>query len=240
MTQLQQPVLILGGFLITPEAYAPLAQWIQTVHGQAAEVVPVDRLQWLGTTRQAGWRRILDQVDTCAQSLQQASPGCQVTLIGHSSGGVMLRLYLGEEPFAGRSYAGHHRCNRLVTLGSPHQAKRATRLRSLVDQRYPGCPFADQVDYVSVAGRLDLAGFNASNLSRLSARRSYGSICDDQMADGDGLVPLCSALLNGSRQLVLEDTAHGGLFGKIWYGSSERISQWWPFACHGPTRRPNP
>ena len=230
MTNQQQPVLILGGFLITPEAYEPLAEWIRREQGVVAEVVPVSRLQWLGTMGAEGWARILDRVEERAQALQRLSPSGLVSLIGHSSGGVMLRLYLGEEPFAGRRYAGHQRCNRLVMLGSPHQAVRATPLRALVDRRYPGCPFADHVDYVSVAGRLDLDGVNASGLSRRSARRSYRTISGDPEAGGDGLVPLSSALLNGSRHLVLEDTAHGGLFGRSWYGSPERIRQWWPFA----------
>ncbi len=44
---------------------------------------------------------------------------------------------------------------------------------------------------------------------------------------GDGLVPLESALIAGSKKIILEKTCHGGLFGKYWYGSKERIEIWW-------------
>ena len=40
-------------------------------------------------------------------------------------------------------------------LSSPHQALRLILLRARVDLEFPGCPEADRVDYVAVAGRLD-------------------------------------------------------------------------------------
>jgi hypothetical protein len=226
----RQPVLILGGFLITPEAYAPMADWIRRRQRVPVEVVPVGRLDWLLTIGAPGWRRILDRVDARVRRLQAVSPSGRVTLIGHSSGGVMLRLYLGDAPFAGRCWAGRDRCSRLVMLGSPHQAVRATPLRALVDRRYPGCAFADQVDYLAVAGRLDLDSADATALSRRGARRSYQAIAGDGEAVGDGLVPVSAALLRDARRQVLENTAHGRLFGRFWYGSPERLRQWWPTA----------
>ncbi|QEY31269.1 esterase [Synechococcus sp. RSCCF101] len=231
-----QPVLILGGFLIASEAYGPMADGLRDRQGVEVEVVPVSRADWLLTVWAIGWRRLLDRVDDAVRRLQARSPSGRITLIGHSSGAVMLRLFLGPEPFAGRVYDGRRRCNRLVMLGGPHQAVRATPLRALVDRRYPGCPFADQVDYVSVAGRLNLEGSSASALSRRGARRSYRTIAGDAAdgMEGDGLVPVASALLADSRQLVLEDTAHGRLFGDHWYGSPERLSQWWPFVLADP------
>ena len=225
-----QPVLILGGFLITDEAYASLAGWIQSHQGSIVRVVPSSKFDWLLTSWAIGWRRLLDRVDAIVQDLQSLSHTGKVTLIGHSSGGVMLRLYLGDQPFSGRVYAGHLRCNRLVMLGSPHQAVRATPLRALVDKRYPACYFSHEVDYISVAGRLLLDTPYASQFAKRSAANSYQSISGDPQSPGDGLVPLSSALLLQSRKLVLEHTAHGGLFGNSWYGSPDRIEQWWPIA----------
>ncbi|QNI94388.1 alpha/beta hydrolase family protein [Synechococcus sp. A15-127] len=224
---LDQPVVVLGGFLITAEAYAPLAEWIASRTGATVRVVPVSRLDWLATSWGFGWARLLDRVDAAVRELQARSASSRVTLIGHSSGGVMLRPYLSDESFCGRRYGGATRCNRLITLGSPHQAVRATPLRALVDRRFPGCPHADSVDYVAVAGRLDLQGAMASGFSRRSAARSYRQISGDPSVDGDGLVPVSSALLREARPVVLENTAHGGLFGRSWYGSVERIPAWW-------------
>ena len=226
----KQPVVILGGFLITDDAYSSLSCWIESNYGLTVRVVASSKFDWLLTTWAVGWRRLLDRVDNHVKELQAQSPTGKVTLIGHSSGGVMLRLYLGEKLFAGRNYSGHHRCNRLVMLGSPHQAIRATPLRALVDTLYPATFYSTYVDYVSIAGRLNLDGPNASPFAKRSASGSYRSIIGDSDVEGDGLVPINSALLKQSRHLILDDTAHGGLFGPFWYGSSERIEQWWSTA----------
>lgn len=224
----KQPVLVLGGFLITAEAYAPMTVWLKQQGVLEAQVVPVTRLEWLMTTWGFGWRRVLDRVDAMVQELQASSPTGRVTLIGHSSGGVMLRLYLSDEAVVGLGYGGAARCDRLVTLGSPHQAVRATPLRMLVDRRFPGC-HEPGVDYVAIAGEINLEGENASAFSRRSASGSYKSIAGDAELSGDGLVPVGSALLKGARHLVQADTAHGGFFGKLWYGSVQRLESWWPF-----------
>jgi len=43
---------------------------------------------------------------------------------------------------------------------------------------------------------------------------------------GDGLVPRDSALLIGSKQVVMKETAHGKAFGKDWYGSKNKVEEW--------------
>ena len=179
----RQPVVILGGFLISDTAYQPMADWLMNEQGLAVAIAPASRFDWLLTSWSLGWRRLLDRVDGLVKELQSRSPSGKVTLVGHSSGGVMLRLYLSHEPFAGRVYAGAERCNRLITLGSPHQAERATPLRAMVDRRFPGC-HAPEVDYVAVAGELDLNGPLASAFSRRSARGSYRSISGDPQVRG--------------------------------------------------------
>ena len=221
-----QPVVILGGFLITDEAYQPLADWLGRERGIDASVVHASRGDWLLTSWAQGWRRLLQRTDALVEQVLESSGSDQVTLIGHSSGGVMLRLYLAEKGLTGASLNGQRHCNRLITLGSPHQAKRATPLRAMVDQILPGCACSG-VDYIAVAGRLDLEGAMATGFARRSARRSYKQIAGEGEVSGDGLVPVDSALLKGARAVELHDTAHGGLFGSTWYGSVERIPQWW-------------
>ena len=198
-SRLSQPVVIFGGFLITDEAYRPLADWIHQATGAPVRIVPASRLDWLATSWGFGWCRLLDRVDSCVRELQCQSPTERVTLIGHSSGGVMLRPYLVDQTFLGRCFNGATRCNRLITLGSPHQAMRATPLRARVDRAFPGCPEADHVDYVAVAGRLDPLGSNASTFSTRTSARSYRQIMGDPDLEGDGLVPVQSALLRDAR-----------------------------------------
>jgi hypothetical protein len=137
----------------------------------------------------------------------------------------MLRLFLDDAPFQGRRYDGKALADTLVMLGSPHTELKATVLRQMVRQRLPGTPFADKVSYLSVAGDLDLA--TASPLARRLAPAAYRNSTGRADDRGDGLVPVASALLEGSRQLVLPGVAHGGAFGPCWYGSPEVVERWW-------------
>ena len=220
-----QPVLILGGFLITEEAYQPMCSWLQQHTQQPVELVPANRFDWLLTSWAFGWRRLLDRVAAQAEVLSARSATGKVTLIGHSSGGVMLRLFLADAPFAGRRYDGKRWADRFYTLGSPHTALRATPLRQMVDRLYPGACFVDQVHYFSVAGALS-AG-DGSALSQRMAPGSYQAIAGCRDLKGDGLVPVQSALLDGSEQITLSGVAHGGVFGAHWYGTPAVVPQWW-------------
>jgi alpha-beta hydrolase superfamily lysophospholipase len=223
-TQKPAPTLILGGFLITPEAYAPMAAAIETATGQPVAVVPASRGDWLLTSWTLGWTRLLDRAQALLLELAAASPTGRVNLVGHSSGGVMLRLLLGDEPFAGRVYGQRSRVQSLVSLGSPHQAIRATALRQLVDRLYPGALFKEELAYLAVAGAIEPQQLRPS-ARRLTAR-SYGAINNDPTSRGDGLVPLSSALLAGAEPLVLEGVGHGGWFAERWYGSVEVLPYW--------------
>ena len=221
------PTLILGGFLITPEAYAVMAAAIEAATGQPVAVVPASRGDWLLTSWALGWTRLLDRAQELVGQLAAASPTGQVNLVGHSSGGVMLRLLLGDEPFGGRVYGQRKLVQCLVTLGSPHQAIRATALRQLVDRRYPGAFFADELAYLAAAGAIEPDQLRP-RARRLTAR-SYNAINGDPSSQGDGLVPLSSALLTGAEPLVLEGVGHGGWFAERWYGSAEMLAQWVPW-----------
>ena len=232
-----QPVLILGGFLITAEAYQPMRAAL-AAHGQPVAVVEVGKLEWVFTVFPLAWARILDRVAGMAQELAAASPTGRITLVGHSSGGIMLRLFLDDRPFQGRRYAGRRWADTLVMLGSPHTALKATALRRMVERRLPGTYFdADHpgrhgghpVRYVSVAGDLDLAdpASGATDLARRLAPPAYRNSTGDENDRGDGLVPVSAALLEGSETVVLPGVAHGGAFGSTWYGSPEVVRRWW-------------
>ncbi|MCP9934247.1 esterase [Cyanobium sp. Candia 9D4] len=232
----RQPILILGGFLISPEAYAPMVARLEQLSGQPVRLVPVGKPEWLLTVFAFAWAGILDRVRAAAAELALRSPTGKVTLIGHSSGGIMLRLFLDDAPFQGRRYDGKALADTLVMLGSPHTALKATVLRQMVAERLPGSPFADRVRYVSVAGDLDLQ--EASPMARRLAPTAYRNSSGDPDDRGDGLVPVASALLAGSTPLVLPEVAHGGAFGPRWYGSPEVVERWWSAAVSAPGDSP--
>ena len=221
-----QPIIILGGFLINCNAYKEMADYIKNRSNHKVIIVPVNKIEWLCTNWSFGWQIILDKVNHIVKNLSKESPTNKVTLIGHSSGGMILRLYLSDLRFNRKIYNGKEHANCLITLGSPNQAKRATYLRNFVSSKLPGSFYCDEVSYISVAGELDLNGPIASKTSLRLSKSSYRALNGVGNVIGDGLVPRDSSLLIGSKKIVIKETAHGKSFGKDWYGSTRKVEEW--------------
>ena len=225
-TYLNQPIIILGGFLIDSSAYKEMQEYIKSRTTNKVVIVPVSKIEWLLTNWKFGWETILDKVNKIVKELSKESLTSKVTLIGHSSGGMILRLYLSDLIFNQKIYNGKEHANCLITLGSPNQAKRATYLRNFVSTKLPGSFYSKDVNYISVAGELDLNGPIATKASLRLSKSSYRALNGSETVIGDGLVPIDSALLIGSKQIVMKETAHGKIFGKDWYGSKKKVAEW--------------
>jgi pimeloyl-ACP methyl ester carboxylesterase len=157
--------------------------------------------------------------------MAEHSPTEKVTLVGHSAGGVLSRLYLSDEPFRGKIYAGIERVSTLITLGSPHHNPKRAHMRRRVEDELPGAFYAPRVRYVSVAGRAIAGDREGTRRERLSGWL-YGHLCGRRDVWGDGLVPVGNALLGGADHVILPGVLHAPLFGKPWYGSPEIVEQW--------------
>ncbi len=222
----KNPIIILGGFLITSEAYLPAKNTIENISERKVYVVDVTRVDWLKSNSAEGWINILNKVKNQVNLALKETKAKQIDLIGHSSGGVMLRLYLSNEPFQDIVYNGQSTTRNLITLGSPHQAVKATKLRKFVNEKYPG-NFFQNINYVSIGGEVDINSRETSLFTKLFARNSYKSISGNKNEIGDGLVPLSSSILDNSQKIILPQTVHGGIFGKNWYGSTSKVEEWW-------------
>ena len=187
--------------------------------------VNITRNDWLRTNSLSGWSNILDKIEEKASNIVNRERGKKIDFIGHSSGGVILRLFLSNEIFNNKVYNGQNFTSNLITLGSPHQALRATNLRKFVDQQYPG-NFFKNVNYISIGGQIKINSNETSLITKLFAKRFYKSISGNPCEDGDGLVPLSSSLLKGSQKIVIPNSAHSGFFGKNWYGTSSTTKDW--------------
>ena len=226
MQKFENPIIILGGFLITSDSYNPAKKAIANISGRKVYVVDITRGDWLKSNSAEGWITILNKVNRMVAFALNETKAKKVDLIGHSSGGIILRLYLSSEPFKDVIYNGQFITRNLITLGSPHQAVRATKLRRFVDEKYPG-NFFKNINYVSIGGKVEINSKQTSLLTKLFARNSYQSISGDKNESGDGLVPLSSSLLKNSQQIILPNTVHGGIFGENWYCSTSRVRDWW-------------
>ena len=222
----KNPLILLGGFLITSEAYIEIKNTLEKNFARKVYIVEISRMDWLKTNSIEGWSNILKKVDNCVKNALIKSSTKKIDLIGHSSGGVILRLYLSKDIFNGKNYNGNEFTSNLITLGSPHQAKRSTSLRKFVDEKFPG-NFFKNVNYISIGGELTLNSSESSFLTKVFAENSYKSISGKNISTGDGLVPLSSSLLKGSQKIIVPETSHSRIFGKNWYGINERIIEWY-------------
>jgi pimeloyl-ACP methyl ester carboxylesterase len=224
------PIVIVGGFLSYPQTYYEMRRVIADQTGQPVSVTGIPGHEWLLATSQIGWARLLMDLDLAVLSALQDSPGRKITLIGHSAGGVLARLYLGTKPFLGRRYRGLEKVDRLITLGSPHYNRgnwrRGGSMAHYVEESYPGAYFQPQVRYTSVAGKSTLGDRSGGRRQRW-AFAQYQDLCGQGGVWGDGLVPLESALLHGAEQIILEHVSHHTIFGRPWYGSPLAIQGWW-------------
>jgi pimeloyl-ACP methyl ester carboxylesterase len=225
-----QPIVIFGGFLSFTMLYWGMRDVLESISGQPVWPVETWSHDWLPSFTRLGWAHLLRKLEDTVQQAAAESPTGKVTLIGHSAGGVLARLYLSPNPFLGYAYRGIDYVNHLITLGSPHynqgSLKYGGQMSRWVEQRCPGACYAPQVKYTSVAGKL-VRGDRQGSLQERWAYNVYAEIGGDGNAWGDGLIPLESALLHGSHQVVLDDIGHFSGFGRLWYGSQDMIPLWW-------------
>jgi hypothetical protein len=224
------PIVIFGGFLSFSMLYAGLRDALAQLSGQPVWVVETSSYDWLPSIVPLGWAHLLSKLDRTVRRAVHDAPAGRITLVGHSAGGVLSRMYLSPEPFLGRAYGGLDHVNHLITLGSPHYNGRRLMYGGMmshwVDRHYPGAFFAPRVRYTSIAGRL-VHGDRNGTLVQQHAYTFYRAIAGAGDVWGDGLIPMSSALLSGAQHIVLGEVAHFAGFGPSWYGTPAVVKEWW-------------
>lgn len=219
------PIVIVGGATWWPASYRDFANTLREISGSDVHVVPVTPVDWaVGYLR--GFGQLVFEVASTVDRALLESEAKRAVLVGHSAGGLACRVYIGgDPPYGGRRYSGHRRVGSLITLGTPHAVRDTERLAPIarVNDLFPGALHAATgLRYLSVAGD------SIDGASSQKARRRYERLVDDGRVKGDGIVPVESALLPGSENLVLGGIHHNRRLGR-WYGSDgETVAQWWP------------
>jgi hypothetical protein len=219
----------MGGFASHDLLYRGLRDALAEIAGQPVWVVKVRSLDWLPSVLPAGWLHLLIKIERTVRRAAQRSATGRVTLVGHSAGGVMARLYLVPQPFLGHTFNGLEHVDRLITLGSPHDNRHPLHgglMSRWIERRYPGAYFSAQVRYTCVAGRL-VRGDPQGSPHERRAYRFYRGIGKKGDVWGDGLIPVHCALLAGAEQIVLDGVSHFAGFGGPWYGAREVVPRWW-------------
>lgn len=155
----------------------------------------------------------------------------KASIVGHSAGGWISRIMLGDLPYGEYSYDAARYADRLITLGTPHTSVDGITKKNLdfVNLNYPGA-FEDGVNYVCVAGRA-VRG-STKGVLRDFAYQSYELCCGSGEVWGDGVTPEeCALALEDAlvQKVVLEDVFHSPTAektGRLWYGSEDVLDSW--------------
>jgi pimeloyl-ACP methyl ester carboxylesterase len=230
---LHSPILIVGGFASSPRQYEPLRVSLAAASGLPVMIVPISLLDWLGVVASDSYGSLLRILDLAVRAALADHAAGQVMLVAHSAGGVLARIYLGDQPYSPRRlcYHGHQRVSALITLGTPHSAVGQGRQGGLnqiayVQRVYPGA-YWPSVRYVSVIGKGIFGALDGPPPER-GAWQSYRLLGAEGAQWGDGVVPLENGLLAGSRKLVIPGLRHDNRPDRPWYGSSDAIVRaWW-------------
>lgn len=248
----REPVLILGGFGSNYGQYTPLRAYLARVSGRPVSVAPLTLLDWAGVVASDSYGALLRILDRAVRQSLAEHGARQLILVAHSAGGVLARIYLGDQPYGPRRlvYNGFERVAALVTLGTPHTATRTGRQGGLnqiafAQARYPGA-YWRFIRYVSVMGK-GIYGAPDGPPPERGAWQSYRLLTGEGAQWGDGVVPLDAGLLDGSRKVIIPGLRHDPRPDRPWYGSSAAIVRsWWDeveLALQAPVagaRRPDP
>lgn len=240
--------VVLPGFGNAESDYLSFAAALDR-RGVRASIVPIQRLEWLNIakgvaspkfwsnecTPQELFRFYFERVDRTVRAAA-AEAGEPVVLLCHSAGGWLARGMLGDGSWAGSDTRSADLVAGVVTLGSPHFPPEvgfdmARGSLKYVDDMYPGSPLVKDMLYVSVAGAVVRGDAAAARGSReRAAHNSYALLRGvDEPCEGDGLIPVDYALLDGSKQLVLQGVYHSiDAPDDQWYGGEAVVDRWLP------------
>lgn len=223
-----RPLVIIGGYLTSPSDFAALARTLeQPPFGFRVFVTPIGRMRW-ALTRDWDFRPVLRIVrDTAARALRETGAET-VTILAHSVGGTVARMYLGDQPYKGEIYGGHRFVHHLIMLGTPHHSQEFWTRQTVgfTNRCYPGA-YYDHIRYTSIIGR----SIQANRQGRWVERMAYNSyvLIDGPagaQAWGDGITTLTCAALAGAEYLVVPGLHHSPIHGRPWYGDPEGLRDW--------------
>ena len=225
------PTVILPGYFASAIAYRQLEQHLQQ-QGFPTTTVPLSRRDWIPTLGGLPVTPILQQLDRTVKQVLQQSGCSQINLIGHSAGGWIARIYLGEKPYwiprggncSPQTWGAHSSIATLVTLGTPHISQEQWTRQNLdfTNQNYPDA-FHPNVQYICVAGK---AVYGERRWGTWIAYNSYQLTCGTGNSWGDGITPIPAAHLKGAKNLTLDNVRHSPRNEARWYGSADVVSAW--------------
>ena len=225
------PTVILPGYLESADVYLPLQEALIEM-GTPTITVPLRKRDWLPTLGGRSMIPILRQLDRTVNAALVDHHAQQINLIGHSAGGWISRIYLGEVPYtihrdvteSAGLWNAKANIATLITLGTPHISAEKKKKKNLdfVNDNYPGATYPE-VQYICVAGK---SIYGEKRRGQWLAYSSYEMTCGEGHVWGDGITPIAAAHLAGATNIIIEGVKHSPRTSETWYGSPEARSQW--------------
>jgi pimeloyl-ACP methyl ester carboxylesterase len=228
-----EPILIVGGFASNYPLYAALRSYLSEVSGRYVTIAPITLFEWAGVIASDSYGALLRVLDLAVRETLAAQRVRKLILVGHSAGGILARIYMGDQPYGPRRlcYNGFEHVAALVSLGTPHATRRTGRQGGLnqiafAQARYPGA-YWRFIHYISIMGR-GIYGVADGPPPERGAWQSYRLLTGEGAQWGDGVVPLAAGLLDGSRKVIIPGLRHDPRPDRPWYGTSVPIVKaWW-------------
>ena len=232
---LRPSVLIIGGFATMPPNYIGLRRRLLRRGAVRVDICQLWPPDWL-LAGMVGFGPIMRRAGRAIATTYRAGGRRPIIVMGHSAGGIVARLAMSERPFNGRVAGVSEAVGCLVTLGTPHGLGTLTNRHrhagqaavAFLERESPGAYFAPRASYLTVGGQMQLAA-PSWPAGRFVAELFRMLVGEEAATDGDGIVPISAAHLDGARQLNLLGIRHG-VIGSPWYGDEEVIDAWWPTA----------
>lgn len=239
------PILVVGGFGSNWQTYIPLQKALAAITRRRVDIAPIAMFDWLAVIASNEYSSLLGILDRAVHASLHAAGADRLTLVAHSAGGVLARIYMGDQPYGKRRlvFNGFQRVATFVSLGTPHRTMRCGRAGGLdqitfVQDHYPEA-YWRFIRYVTVMGKSVFGIENGPPIQR-GAWQSYQMISGTGCQWGDGVVPLECGLLEGAHHVVLASIRHDPRPDRPWYGHNEEVVRtWWRTVEQverGPTR----
>jgi triacylglycerol esterase/lipase EstA (alpha/beta hydrolase family) len=225
------PTVILPGYLESADVYQPLQQALIEL-GTPTTIVPLRKRDWLPTLGGRSMIPILRELDRTVNAALTDHHTTQINLVGHSAGGWISRIYLGEIPYtihgdvteSANLWNAKSKISSLITLGTPHISGERWTKKNLdfVNDNYPGAMYPE-VRYICVAGK---SIYGAKKIGQWLAYSSYQQTCGEGNTWGDGITAIAAAHLAGATNITIDGVKHSPRTSGIWYGSETVIDRW--------------
>jgi pimeloyl-ACP methyl ester carboxylesterase len=151
-------VVIVPGYGSDASQYIALARVLAHALGPALvtiRVAPVRWHTWLRTLGGLPVTAVLEAIDTAVDEALAESGAARVTVVAHSAGGWISRIWLSRDAaYHGTVWRGAERAQRLICLGTPQTSAEPVTQRNMlfVAEMCADCAEAPDVEYICLCG----------------------------------------------------------------------------------------